>query len=121
MNIFKGKKKIYYAHSKMIYGTMQEKEEIALLRKKYKVVDPNNDMGELGNIQPYLRRIEKCDGVVCSEYNGYIGKGVYTEVEHALRLGKFVFCIRKGKLLVVKELLPVDGQDWARRYGKIVC
>jgi len=119
------KETVYYAHSKCIYNTPREKSELKWLRKKFaKVLDPNSDMGELGDVNPYLRAVGEHDAVVCSEYKGYIGKGVYHEVDHALRCGRKVWCLRKRLgvfyLKPVKKTEFYDGNDWKVCYAKLV-
>ena len=70
-------KKTHYAHSIQIYGRFQEKKELKYLAKKFSnLVDPNNDMGELGTMTPYLKMVRTCKIVVFSEYEGYIGPSV---------------------------------------------
>ena len=64
--------KIYYAHSKKIYDTKVEKKQLKYLKnrfKEYNVICPNNDIGELGSIQPYLDVVSQCEMLICSEYN----------------------------------------------------
>ena len=116
---------IYYAHSKRIYGTEQERAELDWLKKKFpKVLDPNGDLGELGSIVPYLEAVTKCSAVVVSEYQKHIGRGAFSEIEHALSRKKPVHCIRKYRnkfrLVIVSRVEIVDGEDWAVRYGRIV-
>jgi len=127
----KRQERIYYAHSKLIYGTAREKAELAFLRKKfsedvYQVLDPNKDMGELGSMTPYLVAVSKCTEVICSEYKGFIGKGVYHEVHCALEKGIPVWCIKKFPILgglVMKKVSGVrvyDENDWKVRYARLV-
>ena|GEM_PF-2109727 len=115
---------VYYAHSKLIYDSPREKQERKFLEKNFwKVVCPNRDMGDLGSIDPYLRMVDKNKIVVCSEYNSYIGKGVYSEIMEGLKTNKRVYCLRKleGKyiLLPVATVSMVDPNDWKMQYGKI--
>ena len=115
--------KIYYAHSMLTYNTVKEKQELKWLKKKYEVIDPNNDIGEQGIIEPYLKAISKCQGIICSEYEKHIGKGVYLEIEHALKLKLPVRCLRKNYLgnylKDVKGLQVVNEWDWKVYYGKV--
>ena len=116
---------VYYAHSKNIYNTSREKSELKWLRKQFKfVICPNNDMGELGSMEPYLQEVENNDAVVCSEYKGYIGRGVTSEVNTALSLNYKVWVLRKilGKfyLKTVKGSEIFDSNDWRYRYAKLI-
>jgi len=117
--------KVYYAHSKTIYDTAREKEELTYLRKQYKeVIDPNSDLGELGHINEYLKKITLCDMVICSETDsGHLSKGTFTEVVYAFNSIKPVKCIKekKGKLILLPVLnisIVNGGTDW-NKYGKI--
>ena len=41
----------------------REKDEFEWLKKKFPdIINPNTDMGELGSIEPYLRKVSQCDG-----------------------------------------------------------
>jgi hypothetical protein len=120
----------YFAHSKLIYNTEEERKLLTLLRDKEslegfgiglgEVICPNNNMGELGSMTPYLKMVQKCDIVVAHEFTGYVGRGVYAEVKHALKFGKKVFAIRDEKLLEVEDLIIYDPNDWKVRYGQLV-
>ncbi len=123
--MIKIKDKVYYAHSKRIYDTPREAKELRYLNKKFSnnIVDPNKDIGELGNMEPYLKKVRECDIVICSEFMKHIGKGVYEEVADGLRKNKKVFVLRKGIfgfcLKKVKELKIIDSIDWKIYYGKL--
>lgn len=91
-------KMIYYAHSRKIYNTKREKKELQYLRKLYgKVLDPNNDLGELEDTCKYMRHVAACTLVVCSEYLDHVGFGVFMEVLFALNNDIPVMCLRKNK------------------------
>lgn len=119
-------KRIYYAHSKKIYGSKREREERDFLSKIFNVVCPNRDMGELGRIEPYLKMVESCEYIVCSTYKNHIGKGVYSEIAHGLEKRIPVFCLKKQlsgyKLLEVLRVKEVDAwmSDWSVKFGKVV-
>ena len=115
----------YYAHSKRIYGSKQEKAELNWLNKMFaEVLDPNTGLGELGSIDPYLKAVSNCGEVVVSEYEKHIGKGAFSEVRQALSQNKPVHCIRKNRkgfyLVAVTGVAVVDEYDWAVRYGKVL-
>ena len=62
----KSEAKIYYAHSKQIYGTAREAEELDFLERKYPtstIINPK-DLGELKGIKKYLKIVGKCNLVV---------------------------------------------------------
>lgn len=118
-------KRVYYAHSKIIYNTSREQKELIYLRKKYRnVICPNNDLGELGSIRPYLECVSKCDVVVCSEYKGYIGRGVCSEICKALSEGIPVKVLKSnffGRLSMRKvvDISICNEQDWRVAYAKL--
>lgn len=117
---------IYYAHSKKIYETKREKQELKWLRKRFGrvIVDPNHDMGCFNNIEPYLDKVDECTQVICSEYKRHIGFGIFTEIEFAFKKKKAVRCLRKklGRfyLVKVKAVEVIDRYDWGIRYGKVI-
>jgi hypothetical protein len=116
---------VYYAHSKRIYGTDREREELMWLREAFPwVVDPNSDIGEAYIIDPYLDAVSKCKMVVVSEYEKHIGKGVYQEIEHAFDKGIQVWVLKKQTdgyyIYRVADIKVVDETDWAIRYGRVV-
>jgi len=116
--------KIYYAHSKIIYGSKREVKERKFLEKKFIVLCPNRDIGEKGFMEPYLQAIKGCSKVICSEYSGYIGRGVFEEVKSALEDNKPVLCLRlkksKFNLIEVINVEIVDECDWKFQYGKLI-
>lgn len=118
---------IYFAHSMRIYNTPEEQQVLEFIGDIYgrrEVVCPNNDMGELGSITPYLQRIEKCKEVIVREYKGFLGRGAYKEVQHALDLDKKVQVVRGNglemQLLPVKGIEVNDRGDWKIKYGKLI-
>ena len=115
-------KKIYYAHSMQIYNTEQEKKELKYLNilSKHNVIDPNDKtFPENKGILPFLKAINKCDILVCSEFNNYIGFGVYQEILFALGKGMPCFVIRKKKLKKIKYVDIHDKYDWKIYFAKI--
>ena len=115
----------YYAHSKQIYNTEREHREIKYINKKFgKIINPNTDIGEMGNIEPYLIAISNSKGVVCSEYKGHIGRGVYEEILYAIKNKLPVYVIKRFlKKYIIKKVMCVkiiDRYDWKIRYGKII-
>ena len=116
---------VYYAHSKKIYGTKREKQELVFLEKIFKkVICPNRDMGEKGRIQPYLDRVKKSKLVVVSEYRKHIGKGCFCEIKQAQVNNISVLVLRKDEkgfyFKSVQKMYHVDKNDWAVGYGAIL-
>ena len=114
------KAKAYFAHSKKIYNTDEEAAALKYLRKKYShVTCPNNDIGELGSMAPYLTIVNHHDIVIAKEWDGFVGRGVHAE----LMYGKETYVLKEkdGKYSIkpIKKITIVnDGKDWYR-YARI--
>ncbi len=128
------KKLIYFAHSRQIYDSKLEKGLLAFLSKKFgrkNVCCPNNDMGELGSIEPYLKQVANSSMVIVHQFRNHVGKGAYQEVKNALAeniIVKVITC-SKGRtwfgrpgyrLKQVRSLRIVDNTDWKVRYGQVI-
>ena len=122
------KRKVYFAHSKLIYDTPLEKRIInMLISAGYEVLDPNTQISEKGRIEPYLAAIDTCDEVICFPHHDYIGKGVYEEVKHGIRTHKFCFRFtinsKSPHGFDLKEITGVrvyEITDWKWKYGKLI-
>lgn len=117
-------KTCYYAHSMQIYDSTSEQLERAFLEQFYKVTCPNRDIGERGRMEPYIQRVATCDIVVCSEVAGHIGRGVYEEVRHAMKLRKPVYCLRSSPktgtiLRRVNSAQIANPDDWVFTYATL--
>ena len=104
-------KKAYYAHSKRIFDTKREAEELAYILSVFDgiVICPNNHLVERGSMRSYLVWVSRVDAIFVSEYMNKIGKGVYEECETALKKGIPVFVVRKEALGYYH--LPVIGVE----------
>jgi hypothetical protein len=116
----------YFAHSKRKYNTADEAAELAFIQKHFKgeVICPNNNLGELGGIEPYLKVIQSTICVYVSEYFGMIGRGVYDECHFALTNGINVVAVRKdikGKFFVqiVRDVVEINENDFIR-FGLLI-
>ena len=90
-------KSIYYSHSMRIYNTQQEQlelKQIASLLPKRTILNPN---GAIASIQEAYGLIDKSAGVVATEYQNHIGKGVYDEICYGLSKQKLVAVLRSGE------------------------
>ena len=115
----------YYAHSLLTYGTVKEYHERTFLETKFqKVICPNRDLG--GNspsvsMEPFLNMVSVCNVLVVSEFRGFIGKEVFTEVCRAAGENKQILVLRKVnsslKLLEFKKVVLNDESDWKLNYG----
>jgi hypothetical protein len=87
------------------YNSQEEAEEMAFIQKHFmgEVICPNVNLGELGDIKHYLEVIKSVDCVYATEFQGYIGRGVFDECSFALKNKITVLVVRrdiKGKFFV---------------------
>lgn len=116
-------KVVYYAHSKRIYDTPREKGELNMIKAHWngdQIIDPSKDLVWEGDMEPYFNVVRGVDYLVCSEYKGHVGKGVFDEVNLALANAIPVFVIRNGNLQSVADTIEDDMSDWAVNYGKLI-
>jgi len=114
--------KIYYAHSKKIYNTEQEEKEFKMIQERFpdsEVICPNKHIGELGSIEPYLKIIDTCDSIACSEFKKLVGRGVAIEVAHAKHLVKPVYNLSKEFKEVEGIVVINGGRDWVE-FAKLI-
>lgn len=116
--------KVYYAHHMKKYHTKREERELRyLVCKGYNVVNPRDI--EFSSMLGYLNLVSNCKLLICSEFKGNIGKGVFLEIVHAIENSIPVFVLRSRfnkyfYLTAVKSLKIIDRDNW-RFYGKVVC
>lgn len=89
---------VYYAHSKMKYDTECEQKEIDIIKEVFHnsvIINPNgwiyNHKREDIIMEQCFRFILNSDIVVFSSIDSVVGRGVYEEVEYALRHNKEVY------------------------------
>lgn len=116
---------IYFAHSKKIYGTDAEEALRDLIEntlgKRFKVICPNRDLIYDGRgMELYLAQVRKSKLVICSEYRGFVGKGVYEEVKEAIKNNIPVYALRGLSFIYVKDVEINDVDDWGVEYGKLI-
>jgi len=113
-------KHTYYAHSMQIYDTDREIFERGFLEHLgYNILCPCRDLNLGNDMNKYLRIVAKCKNVVCSEYSGFIGKGVYLELKWALRHNIPCYVLREKTIYCVLEVEIYNDQDWQTTFGKI--
>lgn len=116
-------KKVYYAHSMRTYGTIEEKGELEYIKTQYPEFEIINPAfippGTRPKVmEPYLKAIEGSGFVVISEYNGMIGKGVFTEIMHAWKCEVPVVLLRTNTIRSFLGIFVVNTKDW-NNYGRI--
>lgn len=117
----KGRPKLYFAHSKLIYNTELEKQQLEQIKNRfpdYEIINPNGDFIFSGMDYCYIL-ISECDLLVFTSVKDYIGKGVFSEIGFA-RDNKIKTLWLKNKKFYSDFTLEIyDFRDWRFRYGKI--
>ena len=113
---------VYFSHSMLGYGTKKEQADKAFILKYFTdhdLIDPSSVNSK--NMNLYYKMIEDCDSLVFTEHLNSIGKGVYCEIQHALKCGTLVFLLRKGLLYSTEhfKLTIFNTNDWKRHYAKV--
>ena len=119
--------KIYYAHSKLIYGTSNETEELEFIKEKFpkaNIICPHTTVNELTDFQDYLHVVDCCTLLIASEVEGYIGKGIFCEISRAFGNGTQVSVLRKQNnqysLSQVIGIEIINQNAWKNNYGKLI-
>jgi len=125
-------KLLYYAHSRLSYGTRKEKQELRLIKKRfpeYHIVNPNGitfmSLYEDGIMDECKSIVRQVQIIVASEYNKHIGRGVFEELSEKTKAKKYL--LRNKEFIENFSVRTVDGNDWKIKYGKcegmmkIVC
>ncbi len=117
--------KIFYAPSKIIYGTARMDDEILYLKFAFpaaEIINPEKQKDK--NAQYFLKQVSDCNQVVLSEYEGFIGKGNFSVLTKALSSDKKVFVLRRRKnnynLIPISGVLIVKPNDWKKEYAKLI-
>jgi hypothetical protein len=81
------------------------------------------DFPDLEPFSNYLKIAANCNLIICSEYQGFLGRGATEELFQALRLDIPIYVVRKNKnsykLFQVSDL-QVIGKDNRIEFSKIV-
>jgi len=109
--------KIYYAHSKRIYWSKREEKEIAVIQDKYpkaEIVNPSGIFRREMDWQLFMaNEFPRMDLVVFSDFKGYIGKGVFEEINTAIGLEIPVLYLNEnGELVDVFRFGEPNPEDW---------
>ena len=111
--------KTYYSHSRRIYNTFAERSQRNWIEKHFgMVVCSNRDIEEMHDMKCRLEAVKTCHKVVCTEFDGYIGRDVHLEVREALKHKISVLVLRKEgiggsyKFKTVISTEVADTSDW---------
>lgn len=120
------KKKLYYAHSMITYGTRKERRELNRIRKRFpdhEIINPA-EVKFAGNgaemMQVCIEIVKQVDVVVLSEYRKHIGRGVYLELEAAVRGNVERYLLRGRRFMSRFVSRTDDPDDWKVRYARII-
>lgn len=118
------KPRVYFSHSTHSFGTSLETEILKVLMEKYMVICPNNHIGRVEQFKNYLNIINWADAVIVLENKGFIAKGVYSEVIHALKQKIPVWVIRESPegfvFYRVDRLEYLPERTHRNHYGKLI-
>lgn len=102
--------KVYYAHAICTYGSVQEREEVAHIKKNFPqctIVDPgsfeNAKDKARGGMEFCKKLVSGCDALVFSKLMDTITAGVGIEINHAISQKIPVFELKASKLHPVKD------------------
>lgn len=100
---------IYYAHNMLIYGTEQEKKELKEIKNFFpgeKIYNPNGLKPGKGfeTMIPYRKIVARSAAVVCSRFDGTIGRGIFAELEEAMAQRIPCYLLEEGKIFVISKI-----------------
>jgi hypothetical protein len=105
----------------IIYDSNLEKEQLKLINEqfpKYEIVNPNGYFTFSGMYACYCM-IQDCTLLVFTTLNGYVGKGVYSEIIFAKRIGIKILYLKDKKFHEKFAINIFDPQDWKFKYAKV--
>lgn len=121
---------VYYAHSKLIYNTEREKKELSIIQDNFKnanIINPNGWIYDCGKERDIMEQcfifVKQSDIIVFSTIeDGFIGKGVYSEIQRAFWYDKYVYYLFEGKLHKFDDFSNINiyerGWDW-KKFAKV--
>lgn len=109
--------KIYYAHSKKIYYSKREKKELAIIRRRYpsaKIINPAGLFRQEVDWRIFMAYdLPEMDLVIFSDFNGYIGKGVFEEILTAIENGiPVLYLNEQGRVTAMFSIGEPNPEDW---------
>lgn len=116
--------RLYYSHSMLKYGTVEERKEIKRIKEEYKskkfsIINPAKYQ-DFPLMEDFLNLLETCDALVFSEYKNWIGRGVYREIIHAKKLNIPIWFLKDEKIYFDPRLkFEVIDNDWSIEYAKV--
>ena len=116
----------YYAHSTKKYNSDLERCEYAFLKRNFfgHIICPNNHIGKLRDSEPYHNMVRKADVIFVSEFEEYIGRGVFEECQLAVKLKKPIYIIRyineQYYFFKLSQIKKITQNRTNVKYGKLI-
>ncbi len=115
---------LYYAHAMPIYQTSEEKNQLIKISRRFAdetIVNPakysNHPEKRRDTMAFCYKLIDGCEFLVFSRWRGMITSGVGQEVNYALKCGKKVFELVKGKFVQInKPVSHLSFEETLRLY-----
>jgi hypothetical protein len=121
---------VYFAHSKLDYETSRAAKVRSLIRHARpgkRLLDPSRMretwtqlVERLGSIEAVYELVTSCvHEVVALEHKGFVGRGVFLELEQAAHRGLPRYVVRGQQLVPVEGIELFDPDDYKRSYGRV--
>ncbi len=126
---FEGKKVVYFAHSRKLYGSKEADDCRAHILRipDCVILDPETidwqKSKELaGSFKKATAQVMlSVDMVITVEYQEFVGKGVFEELITAHDMDIPCMVIRNNELVEIDDLVVNDENDWQLFYGKVLA
>jgi hypothetical protein len=114
----------YFSHSIEKFNKAQEQLEYDFIDRHFNgfVICPNKHIGARGSMKPYLDILAKVDVVFVSEFEGFVGRGVYQECFCSMEMKLPVYVLKEKKNTFYFEVLTsieIIDKTNCKKYGKL--
>ena len=114
---------IYFAHPRTTFNTPREREALQAIKNKFQnasIINPAS-YPETDNMWFFRKLVQQTKiTVFMTTEDGFIGKGVFTEIEYAQFINRDVFFynIMDQKFYSSFEIIDINEDDW-RNYARV--
>lgn len=114
---------IYFAHPRPTFNTMREREALEAIKKKFPtatIVNPAS-YPESENMWFFRKLVQQTDiTIFMTTEEGFIGKGVFTEIGYAqfLQRDVFFYNFEDQRFYSNFEIVSINDEDW-RNYARV--
>lgn len=112
--------KWYFGHSKLDFDTELEGAIRSDLEEQMAIICPNRDIDSTATMEYHNKILLECTGLIVLEHDGFIGRGVFSQVGTMLKANKSVKVYRDGILYKVVSIIMNDPNDWRCQYGRLI-